>query len=229
MSHLQQNGSYLFFLEGPALMRIRANADPALLTNMRIDGLEITQAIQNDSNAVPLVRGKRTAVRLFVSSDGAAIPGVFARLYLVNGSGTVIDGPLTPVNLDRVSHFMRIQSSPDRDNIADSFTFFLPTSWVDDPTLRLRAELNPYHFPPEPTYADNLQTTSTFNLDVSRRLETHFVLFEYDSGGTRYQPRYEEDFLQTVSWVRRAFPSGAHLAWVRHSYARFPPCVPILI
>ncbi len=223
MNRLQRDGSYLFFLEGPNLMRIRTNADPALLTNLRIDGLEITQAIQNDSNSVPLVRGKRTAVRLFASSDGAAIPGVFAQLYRVDGSGTVIAGPLSPVNLDRVSGYLRVQSSPNRDNLGDSFTFFLPPDWTDDPTLRLRAELNPYRFPPEPTYTDNTLTTATFNLDVSRRLETHFVLFEYESGGDRYRPRYEQDFLQTVSWVRRAFPLASTPGWYTNPNPGFRP------
>lgn len=225
MNRLQRDGSYLFFLEGANLMRIRTNADPALLTNMQIDGLEITQAIQNDANEVPLVQGKRTAVRLFASSDGDAIPGVFAQLYRIDGSGTVIAGPLSPVNLDRVSGYLRVQSSPDRDNLGDSFTFFVPPDWVDDPTLRLRAELNPYRFPPEPTYADNTLTTVTFNLDVSRRLETHFVLFEYDSGGDRYRPRYEQDFLQTVSWVRRAFPLASTPGWSGNPSPGFRPAV----
>jgi hypothetical protein len=223
MSILQRYDGYLFFLHGGTLKRIRTDADAAPLTNMRIDGLEITQAIQNDSNSVPLVRGKRTAVRLFVRSDGAAIPRVMAHLYRVDGSGTVIAGPLTPINLDRTSHFLRVQSSPNRDNLSDSFTFFLPPDWIDDPTLRLRAELNPYHFPPEPTYTDNTLTTSTFNLDVSRRLETHFVLFEYDSGGSRYRPRYELDFLQTVSWVRRAFPLASTPGWYTNPSPGFRP------
>ncbi len=223
MTRLQINGSYLFFLEGTSLMRIRTNADPALLTNMYIDGLEITQAIQSDSNSVPLVQGKRTAVRLFVRSAGAAIPGVMAHLYRVDGSGTVIAGPLTPINLDRVSHFLRVQSSPNRDNLSDSFIFFLPPDWIDDPTLRLRAELNPYRFPPEPGYADNTLITATFNLDVSRRLETHFVLFEYESGGSRYRPRYELDFLQTVSWVRRAFPLASTPGWYTNPSPGFRP------
>lgn len=223
MHALQRSGSYLFFLHGATLKRMRTDADAAPLTNMRIDGLEITQAIQNDSNSVPLVRGKRTAVRLFVRSDGAAIPGVFAHLYRIDGSGAVIAGPLWPVNLDRVSGYLRVQSSPDRDNLGDSFTFFLPPDWTDDPTLRLRAELNPYRFPPEPTYADNTLTTGTFNLDVSRRLETHFVLFEYDSGGSRYRPRYEQDFLQTVSWVRRAFPLASTPGWSTNLTPGFRP------
>jgi hypothetical protein len=203
---LKRHESYLFFLHGTDLKRIRTDADVAPLTNLRIEGLEITQAIQNDDNEVPLVRGKRPAVRLFVSSDGEDIPGVQARLYRVDGSGAIIDGPLSPTNLERATGFLRVPSDVNRDNINDSFTFFLPPDWVDDPTLRLQAELNHFHFPPEPMYADNTITTATFTLDSSRRVETHFVLFEYESGGTRFRPRYREDFLQAVSWIRRVYP-----------------------
>lgn len=206
MYNLQRDGNYLFFIHGDEIKRIRTNADLDPLTNLRIDGLEITQAIQNDSNSVDLVRGKRTAVRLFASSEGDSVPGVSARLYRINGSGTIIDGPLMPINLARDGAYMRVQTSPDKDNINESFTFFLPPSWVDDPTLRLQAELNPYHAPPESSYADNVLTTGTFDMDASGRLEAHFILFEYDSGGSRIAPRYNEDYLQTVSWVRRTYP-----------------------
>lgn len=206
MHRLERQGSYLFFLHGDQLKRIRTNADIAPLTNLRIDGVEITQSIQSDSNEIPLVRGKRTAVRLFASSDGGDIPGVTARLYRLNSGGSIIDGPLWPVNLDRDSAFLRVSSSPDRDNLNQSFTFFLPPDWVGSSTLRLRAELNYLRYPPEPNYTDNILTTAVINLDASRRLETHFVLFEYESGGSTYRPRYREDYLQSVSWVRRAFP-----------------------
>lgn len=223
LHNLQRHESYLFFLHGTQLKRIRTNAGIAPLTNMRIDGLEITQAIQNDANSVPLVRGKRTVVRLFANSEGAAIPGVQARLYRLDGSGAVIDGPLLPINLARATGFLRVQASPDRDNIHDSFTFFLPPDWIDDPTLRLRAELNPYRFPPEPTYTDNVLTTGTFNMDVSGRLETHFVLFEYESDGARYRPRYREDFLQTLSWIRRAYPLASAPGWSTDPSPGFRP------
>lgn len=206
MHSLQRHENTLFFIHDDEMKKIRTNADVTPLTNLRIDGFEITQAIQSDSNDVDLVRGKRTAVRLFASSDGVAIPGIYARLYRVDGSGTIIDGPLSPINLERVGSYLRVPETPDRDNINESFTFFLPPGWVDDPTLRLRAELNPFRFPPEPSYTDNVLTTSTFDMDASGRFEAHFILFEYDSGGDRYRPDYRQDYLQAVSWVRRAYP-----------------------
>ncbi|NBD95012.1 MAG: hypothetical protein GVY11_00845 [Gammaproteobacteria bacterium] len=207
MSDLARHEDSLYFLHARELKRIPTDEGVAKLTNLRIDGLEITQAIQNNSNSVPLIQGRRAVVRLFASSDDGAIPGVQAHLYRLNGSGTVIDGPLFPINLERAALFMRVESDPDRDSINDSFTFFLPPDWVEDSTLRLRAELNPYRFPLEPSYADNTRTTSTFDLEASPRIEARFVLFEYESAsGDRFEPRYREDYLQTVSWIRRTYP-----------------------
>ena len=224
MGNLQRSGGSLFFLHSGELKRLRTNAESAVLTNLSIDGIEITQAIQNDSNSVELVQEKRTVVRLFVSSDGAAIPGVFARLYRVDGTGTILAGPLWPINLDRDSGYLRVQSSPDKDNISDSFTFFLPPSWTDDPTLRLRAELNPFRFPPETIYTDNILLTGTFNLDPSGRLETRFILFEYEFGGTRYQPDYRQDFLQALL-DPPGLPPGQHSGLVHRPQPRVSPFI----
>ncbi len=94
---------------------------------------------------------------------------------------------------------------------------------MDDPTFRLQADLNPFRFPPEPTYTDNMLQTGTFNLDASGRLETHFILFEYDSGGTRYRPDYRQDFLQTLSWIRRAYPLDSSPGWSADPSVGFRP------
>ncbi|MEE4330298.1 MAG: hypothetical protein V2J10_05475 [Wenzhouxiangella sp.] len=197
----------LYFLHGTDLKRLPVDAGAVSRTNLRIDDLEITQAIQNEDNDIALIRGKRTVVRLFASSDEEAVAGVQAHLYRVNGAGNAIDGPLFPVNLERAALFMRVPEEPDRDNINDSFTFLLPPDWVADTQLRLRAELNPYRYPLEPDYADNVLTTSFFTIEESARLETRFILFEYeDSAGNRFRPRLQEDYVQTVSWIRRTYP-----------------------
>lgn len=204
---LSRHQGDLFFLRGSDLLRLPTNAGAVTRTNLRIEGLEVTQAIQNNSNDVPLVRGKRAVARLFASSDGVSIDGLQAHLYRLNSGGTVIDGPLFPINLERAALFMRVQSDPDRDNISDSFTFFLPPDWLDGSELRLRAELNPYRFPLEPTYVDNVLTTSNLPIETSPRIEARFVLFEYAStSGDRFKPRFREDYQQTVSWIRRTYP-----------------------
>ena len=43
---------------------------------MYITGMEVTQAIQNTSNSVLLVKNKRTFVRVYVKSVGPSVAGV---------------------------------------------------------------------------------------------------------------------------------------------------------
>jgi hypothetical protein len=76
-------------------------------TNLHVTGMEVTQAIQDLANSVPLVSGRRTFVRVYVQSDGPAVPGVTATL---SGAGTILApgapggavtvplGSLVPVN-----------------------------------------------------------------------------------------------------------------------------------
>jgi hypothetical protein len=135
LHNLQISDGYLFFIHTigttTSLKRIRTDADIVPLTNLRIIGMEINQSIQSDTNSVPLIQGKRTVARLLVQSDGGNIPGVFARLYRVDGSGATIAGPVYPINLDRSTTYLNVQSSPDRDNSSHSFLFFLPPDWVE--------------------------------------------------------------------------------------------------
>ncbi len=233
LHQLHVDGEYLLFLQNDELLRLRTDEESVTLTNLRATGLEVTQAIQADDASVPLIQGKRTVVRLFAQSDGASVPGVTAHLYRLDGAGAVIDGPLAPRNriLDggawRESLYLAVPAAPDADNIAESYTFVLPPGWIDDATLRVRAELNPFHFPHEPTYGDNTATSAMFDMQPSPRLETEVVLFEYEdcSPGvcTRYVPRYLEDFLQAVSWIRRAYPLSSEPGWGDDPSSGFRP------
>jgi len=213
LRRLQRSGDQLLLLQDNELVRLSTSAGSAPLTNLRITGMEVTQAVQSASQSVPLIRGKRTAVRLFASADGAAVSNVFALLYRTNEAGATIAGPLWPQNLLSAPGYLRVLPAPSREDINQSFLFFLPPDWTGDSNLRLRAELNPFHYPPEPTYADNLRVSPVLTLQPSGRLESQFILFEYESGGTRYRPRFREDVLQTFSWLRRAYPLASSPAW----------------
>ena len=223
LSELKLQGQWLFFRRNQELLRLPANAGSVALSNIRITGIEVNQAIQSDTQSVPLIRGKRTAVRVYVQSDGVAVDGVMAHLYRVNNAGVPIAGPLIPYSRSSWPNYLRVSTAPNKDNIDHSFVFFLPNDWIDDAALRLRADLNPHHFPPEPSYADNSQFTSVLAMQESGRLENHFVLFGYESGGDLHYPRLEEDVLQALSWVRRAYPISSAPGWFNDSSRGFRP------
>jgi hypothetical protein len=84
-----------------------------------VTGVEVTQAIQDPGNAIPLVNGKTTVVRVYVKSTiGVAYPNVHGQL-MVSGSGV---GAHNPVNASSIT---ASPTGSDRRSLADSFAFLL--------------------------------------------------------------------------------------------------------
>ena len=120
----------------------------------RIDGLELTQGAQSQLVAqpggpnptvpyagVPLIQGRRTALRIFASSAlSAPVPGVLARVSAYRGSQ--LFGQAWAYGL------RDLQPSPPRPvataRLAGSeFELIVPTSWLFQKSLELRAQLVP--------------------------------------------------------------------------------------
>lgn len=204
-----------------ALQRMPNNAAALPKINLRVTGVSVTQGIQTPTNSVGLIRDRRTFVRAFVQSDGpGSVSGVTARLYRLNSLNQVIDSVL-PVN--SVGTNITVRTSPQRSNINDSFVFELPWSWVSGTSVRLRVGLNPYHFPLEPTYADNDLNAGSFSVKASPALNVRFVSWGYTVNGTDYYPRVVKDILQSYSWILRAYPLSSRLVFNDSNTPGFHP------
>jgi hypothetical protein len=205
---LSTDGAFLFWEDEGRVLRHPADAEALPMTNMRVTDLEVTQAIQDLANAVRLIEGKRTFVRLHVRSDdpAASVAGVYAHLTATwtGGSG----GPLAPIN--SVGSRLTVVPSPDRDNIDQSFLFEIPLSWTSESNLRLTGVLNPHKLPLQESYANNSRTVGPLTFEPSARLAVQFVAFEFSYDGTTYSPDYTNDILPTYSWIRRAYPLASN-------------------
>jgi Leucine-rich repeat (LRR) protein len=100
-----------------------------------IDSIEVTQAIQDLDNTVPLVAGKRTYARVHVRNVGEpSYQPVTARLC----------GPTGCETPNNSNEDIIIFVNPDRGNLQHSFYFELPDSWINsDGSIALSAEVNP--------------------------------------------------------------------------------------
>ena len=136
--------------------------------------MEVTQAIQNLTNSVLLIKNKRTFVRVYVKSAGPSVAGVTATLSAPSFGGT----PLQPVN--PVGTKLTVRTNPNRNDINQSFLFELPWSWTSNGNLNLHADLNPYKVPLEPNYADNTSSL-TVNFQNSPTLSVEFFRLNYTS------------------------------------------------
>ncbi len=146
---MRSDGTFLFWQETESVIyRLAHNAAALPKINLFVDGMEITQGIQNSSNSVVLIQNRPTYVRIFVKSAGDSVPGVTARLY---GSGTGVSGSVGPVNAIGP---ITVRANPDRLALDQSFLFRLPWNWTQAKDLRLMAQVNPSATRWSPT-ADN--------------------------------------------------------------------------
>ena len=204
--HLTVGGpgnDYLFWEDSGQLKRLPTDVAAIPSVDVLITDIEVTQSIQDLNDSVDLIRDKRTGVRVHVDAVGQNVEGVTAVLYRINSVGTIIAGPIAPSN---GTSYLTIPSIPNRATFDHAFYFQLPHDWIDDTTLRLRAEINPTQIPPEPTYINNIMTTANFSMLASPTLRTHLLVWGYDVGGTHYQPDTVQDVWQARSWIRRVYP-----------------------
>jgi hypothetical protein len=199
--NLRSDGTFLFWQQDNTVQRLPDDAAALPQVNMFVTGIEVTQGIQDLSNHVPLVKNKRTFVRVYVQSAGPAVAGVTAQLSApALGSNTLL--PVNPVG----TH-ITVRANPDRNDINQSFLFELPWSWTQQNSLSLRVDLNPYKVPLEPNYGDNSSSISV-NFENSPSLSVEFFRLNYTINGTTYSPRITGDVLKTYSWILRAYPLG---------------------
>ncbi len=91
--------------------------------DVKVQGLEVTQGVQDLLNPVDLVAGRSTAVRVTLDTGGAPVGGITGRLHVV------IDGTteITPsAGCPAVNEPFSAPSSPRRENAGDTLNFVLP-------------------------------------------------------------------------------------------------------
>jgi hypothetical protein len=94
---------------------------------VQLNGLEVTQGIQDLLGSVPLIQNRPTYVRAHVRSTLGTIPGVTAQLAGTRGGMPLPGSPLAPAN---VGGSISVLEYPDRQQLNQSLLFSLPTTWL---------------------------------------------------------------------------------------------------
>lgn len=187
-----------------AIGRLTADTTPGSV-NLRAFALEVTQAIQDFNQTVPLVSGKRTFAQLRV--DSTAVRGnVTARLIASRG-GTRLEPALIPIN---PGGSIVAVPTPNFSRLNDSLLFELPTEWTVDGALFLRAELNPLRNPAESDYTDNAISRSvTFASTSTLRATLRNITYTKRNGPDFADVQAREfDLDMFESQLRRMYPVG---------------------
>jgi hypothetical protein len=151
-------GTHIFWIARDGIFRLSLGAQPVKI-DLSINGMEVTQGIQNMANDVPLVTEKATYVRVYPAVDLADTPHVTMSLRGYNNGFELPGSPLQPVWPELLVY----KSGTHREHLAESFLFYIPTSWRAN-TIELRAEINPGNVIPESNTGNNtFSRTVTFN------------------------------------------------------------------
>ncbi len=144
---------FLFFSRrGVGLYTLPLNASP-ILRDLKLDGIEVTQGIQDLGNGVPLVAKKATYVRAYgLQLSGPSAPNVEARLTGFRGDVPLPGSPLAPVNGVRA---LTSGGSYDRARLDDGWYFLLPAGWVTAGTTDLAVEIDPRQNHADPDRTNN--------------------------------------------------------------------------
>ncbi len=190
-------------LIGFSVVLAGCTTSPPSPPDLRVEGLEVVQAIQSPDNAVLLVAGKRTIVRLYVMRekiDHFNAPRVGATLQgFRNGVSLGTLTPLTPGGL------LAVNGEYLRTRFEDSMNFELPANWTAAGAIRLRAVVDPAQTFAEANRANNVIELDPVTFQPAKTLRLRFVRFSYLRNGQRLEPS-QRDVDEIVSTVKRMFP-----------------------
>ncbi len=150
-----------------SILRIPADAD-ALTRDMSIAAIEVTQAVQNLENGVPLIAGKETYARVYGRQISGDLSGSAEAWLEGSRNGQPLPGsPLRALNgVQPLITGQPIDRGPDSDAKGD-WLFRLPDSWNDTGDLELRAIVDPRGAYEDTNPLNNTRTTTVAFTDES--------------------------------------------------------------
>lgn len=176
---------------------------------VRVDAIEVTQAIQNLTHTVPLVALKPTIVRVYLSSKlpaSATVQGVLS-VRRAGGSwrnvASLNSATLIPASFGQLNTL--------RNDAGRSLNFRLPTDQTAAGELEVRVLSITDAGSGAPIAFNPPGSIDTFEFTPAAPMRLAVVGFSYQQGGTTFTPN-ATDFGLLTSWLRRAYPVATVIA-----------------
>ena len=190
--------------------RLRAcNVDPTPFL-LQMDGIEVTQAIQDMRHSVALIAGKRTAVRVYLSYY--ASPDIQVRGELLARSASGAFFTIASTNQPLLSSANAGNLRPKRLNASLSLNFILPAEMIS--TGRWDFSLNSLlkvSTGSPLTVARPITQRVTFVNGAPLRVRVLGVRYSTGSPAVQHIPS-DLDYNLLFSWLRRAYPAPQVIA-----------------
>ncbi len=180
---------------------------PAPTIDLIVTGIEINQAVQNESNSIPLVAGRGTVLRIFSKVEGysSQVPDVRVSITATRA------GVALPGSPSVVATTVPLNSS--RSNLQSSLNYNLPAQWLSG-TVDLTVSIDSDNKVAEVNERNNVITQRLVFKSVPP-LNVKIVPVQYAHQATGAAHIYPAPTTDTVSdWVRRTYPvSQVNVSW----------------
>ncbi len=121
--HAIKNWIEIEFQDWPRPVEPIPSGDPNANISFEGQAIEVTQAIQNRQNSLPLVEDKKTVARLYLTVGNSSVPQPAQVFLHASSNGSALAGsPLTQT--------FTLPLSADRDDLDDTPFFLLPAGWT---------------------------------------------------------------------------------------------------
>jgi hypothetical protein len=172
--------------------------------------LEVTQGIQDESQSVPLIQGRRTFIRAYFNCSSSS--PVLGELTIRDPSTQdILSVPSLRSVGSRLDPKVNNQVALQRKELHDGLIFEIPSDWTTRTTVRIEGLKLFSAAPPGLQIAcDNCsQQSSDLEFFASPPLKVQLVLLRYVRNASLppFAPR-DPDIDYTVSFLKRAYPSG---------------------
>jgi hypothetical protein len=175
----------------------------APVTDLVVDAMEVTQAVQDLNNSVPMVMGKRTYVRVYTHSTNGTYPTTAVLRVQFGGSGVSLL-PIKPGG-----PFINVRPTYNRLISTQAFLFEIPTYITYFSPLTLTAEVNPILYwhnrsPEEFSYSNN-SISKSFTFNEIPPLHLVIASTPYRINNNTFSPSLY-DMWSMTDWIKRAYP-----------------------
>ncbi|MGV8038738.1 MAG: pre-peptidase C-terminal domain-containing protein [Thermoanaerobaculaceae bacterium] len=184
--------------------------------DLTVQAIEVTQAIQDTSNTVKLIRGKPTLARVYVHPGAAvtwAAPVEVALAGWFRDGGAWTPFPDSPLTLPPQKTGNEPVANTKRVTLASSFNFLLPAGWTQHAQLRLEARANPDKTLPETSFANNTLATGDLNLRTAATVHVGFVPVSVSNVAPNLAT--DPQYARILPYTRSVFPAANVQYWVK--------------
>lgn len=170
---------------------------------VRVEGIEVTQGIQDLGHSIPLVAGKRTVVRVYLGHPES--PGITVRGEIAVRRGPADVPFLIPSDNVAVLDPAEAENLPiKREDVDRSLNFVLPAT--DEGPLHIElVSVTDTTTNAEVAFSGDRRPVVWFHASAPLRLRV--IGFRYTQDGVAHVPT-PLDFALLQSWLERAFPIG---------------------